>query len=66
MALARAASMGLGMPGLASTAKALQDGAAHLPAHEVARLVQRFENQLAATRHAAEQAHLVGAAVVTR
>ena len=49
---AKGAALNLGLSGLAATAQALQDGAAHLPAHEIARLVQRFEDQLAATRAA--------------
>ena len=63
---ARGPALNLGLPGLAVTARQLQDGAAHLPAHEVARLVQRFEDQVAATRGAAEQAGLLPTAVVTR
>ena len=57
---ARGAALNLGLPSLAATAQTLQDGAAHLPAHEVARLVQRFESQIAATRNAASQAGLLG------
>jgi hypothetical protein len=49
---AKGAALNLGMAGLAATAEALHEGAAHLPAHEVARLVQRYEDQLAATREA--------------
>jgi two-component system, sensor histidine kinase len=60
-----AASM-LGLSGLAATARTLHDGAAQLPAHEVARLVQRFEAQVAASRAAAEQAGLLAQATVTR
>jgi hypothetical protein len=47
---ARGAALNLGLAALAATAEALHEGAAHLPAHEVARLVQRFEDQLAPTR----------------
>lgn len=50
---ARGAALNLGLAALASTAQALQEGAAHLPAHEIARLVQRFEELLPATRDAA-------------
>ena len=50
---ARGAALELGLAGLAATAQALEDGAAHLPAHEIARLVQRFEEQLAASSEAA-------------
>jgi two-component system, sensor histidine kinase len=63
----RGAALNLGLGGLASTARLLEEGAAHLPAHEVARLVQRFANQLTATCDAAEQAGLLRpAADVTR
>jgi hypothetical protein len=44
---------------LAATAASLQDGAAHLPAHEIARLVQRFEDLLPLTRQAVRTAGLV-------
>jgi CheY-like chemotaxis protein len=50
---AKGAALNLGLAGLAATAAALQEGAAHLPAHEIARLVQRYEEQLVATRAAA-------------
>jgi hypothetical protein len=49
---AKGVALNLGLAGLAATAQALQEGAAHLPAHEIARLVQRFEEQLPATRSA--------------
>jgi len=49
---AKGAALNLGMAGLAATAEALHEGAAYLPAHEIARLVQRYENQLSATREA--------------
>jgi HPt (histidine-containing phosphotransfer) domain-containing protein len=49
---AKGAALNLGLVGLAATAQALQVGADHLPAHEIARLVQRFEQQLLATRQA--------------
>jgi two-component system, sensor histidine kinase len=55
---ARGAALNLGLSGLASTAAALETGAAHLPAHEVARLVQRFEDLLPLTRQAALAAGL--------
>ncbi|MFO1328185.1 MAG: response regulator [Rubrivivax sp.] len=55
----RGAALNLGLAALAATAEGLQNGAAHLPAHEVARLVQRFDEQLAATRAAARQAGLI-------
>jgi CheY-like chemotaxis protein len=50
---AQGAALNLGLTALAATAGALQEGAAHLAAHEIARLVQRFEQQLAQTRQAA-------------
>ena len=53
---AKGAALNLGLTGLAHTAQALQDGAAHLPAHEIARLVQHFEAQLPATRMAVRAA----------
>ncbi len=49
---AKGAALNLGLSGLAATADALQDGASHLPAHEIARLVQRYEDLLPATRAA--------------
>jgi signal transduction histidine kinase/CheY-like chemotaxis protein len=55
----RGAALELGLAALAATAAALQDGAQHLPAHEVARLVQRLEDLLQATREAAERAGLL-------
>ena len=55
---AKGAALNLGLSGLAATAQALQEGATHLPAHEIARLVQRFENQLATTRAAIQSLSL--------
>ena len=49
---AKGAALNLGLAALAATAEALQQGAAHLPAHEIARLVQRYEELLPATREA--------------
>ncbi len=57
----RGAALNLGLAALAETAEGLQNGAAHLPAHEIARRVQRFADQLVATRVAAEQAGLLAA-----
>jgi len=51
---AKGAALNLGLAGLAATAEALQEGAAHLPAHEIARLVQRFENQLKQSQQAVD------------
>lgn len=56
---ARNAAAPLGLSALAETAGALCDGAASLPAHEVARLVQRFDDLLAASRSAARQSGLL-------
>ncbi|MDQ2778665.1 MAG: ATP-binding protein [Pseudomonadota bacterium] len=56
---ARGAALNLGLSALAATAEALHEGAARLPAHEVVRLVQRYEQQLAATRQAARTQQLL-------
>ena len=56
---ARGAALNLGLTALAATAESLHEGAAHLPAHEIARLVQRYEDLLPATRAAAREAGLV-------
>jgi signal transduction histidine kinase/ActR/RegA family two-component response regulator len=58
---AKGAALNLGLSALAHTAQALHEGAAHLPAHEVARLVQRYEELLPVTRQAARQAGLLDA-----
>jgi len=55
----KGAALNLGLAALAQTAEALQEGAAHLPAHEIARLVQRYEELLPVTRRAVEQAGLL-------
>jgi CheY-like chemotaxis protein len=55
---ARGAALNLGLPALAATAEALHDGAAKLPAHEIARLVQRFADLQVETRRAVEAAGL--------
>jgi two-component system, sensor histidine kinase len=55
----KGAALNLGLAALAHTAQALQEGAAHLPAHEIARLVQHYEDLLVRTRRAAEQAGLL-------
>jgi signal transduction histidine kinase/FixJ family two-component response regulator len=55
----KGAALNLGLAGLAATAEALQEGASHLPAHEIARLVQRYESQLPLTRAAAQAAGLL-------
>ncbi len=59
---ARGVALNLGLAALAQTAQALHEGAAHLPAHEVAHLVQRYESLLARTRQAARDAGLLQAA----
>ncbi len=56
---AKGAALNLGFTALARTAQALQEGAAHLPAHEVALLVQRFEDLLFETRQAVVRAGLL-------
>jgi len=55
----KGAALNLGLSALASTAGALQEGAAHLPAHEIARLVQRYEDLLPMTRQAAHDLGLL-------
>ena len=60
---AKGAALNLGLAGLAATAESLQEGAAHLPAHEIARLVQRFEDQLRQTQQAVVA---LGLAAITR
>ncbi len=55
---AKGAALNLGLAGLAATASALHEGAAHLPAHEIARLVQRYEELLPLTRRAVAEAGL--------
>jgi signal transduction histidine kinase/DNA-binding response OmpR family regulator len=57
----RSEALALGLSALADTADALLQGAAHLPAHEVARHVQRFEDLLGRTRAAATAAGLPAA-----
>jgi two-component system, sensor histidine kinase len=57
---AKGAALNLGLSGLAATAEALQQGASHLPAHEIARLVQRYEEQLVSTRAALRDLGLIG------
>ena len=54
----KGAALNLGLSALAGTAEALQEGAAHLPAHEIARLVQRYEELLPVTRQAVRDAGL--------
>ncbi len=61
----KGAALNLGLTALASTAEALQEGAAHLPAHEIARLVQRYEELLPITRQALIEAGLLPAVAAT-
>ena len=61
----KGAALNLGLTALASTAEALQEGASHLPAHEIARLVQRYEELLPVTRQALVEAGLLPAAAAT-
>ena len=56
---ARGAALNFGLSALAQTAQALHEGATHVPAHEIALLIQRFEHQLAASREACEAAGLL-------
>jgi CheY-like chemotaxis protein len=58
---ARGAALNFGLRALAQTAQALHEGATHVPAHEIARLIQRYEQQLASSRRACEAAGLVEA-----
>ncbi|MEO7244593.1 MAG: hypothetical protein ABIX12_05545, partial [Rubrivivax sp.] len=55
-------ALNLGLAALAQTAQALHEGAAHLPAHEVAHLVKRYEDLITRTRRAAAEAGLLEAA----
>jgi signal transduction histidine kinase/ActR/RegA family two-component response regulator/HPt (histidine-containing phosphotransfer) domain-containing protein len=57
---AKGAALNLGLSGLAATAAALQEGAERLPALEIARLVQRYEDQLAQTRAAVRALGMLG------
>jgi signal transduction histidine kinase/CheY-like chemotaxis protein len=56
----KGAALNLGLAALAATAEALQEGASHLPAHEIALLVQRYADQLEHTRQAALARGLLG------
>jgi len=56
---AHGAALNFGLNALAHTAQALHEGAAHAPAHEIARLIQRFEDLLGASREACESAGLL-------
>ena len=56
---AQGAALNFGLHALAQTAQALHEGATHVPAHEIARLIQRFEQLLQASRKACEDAGLL-------
>ncbi|MGL6109412.1 MAG: ATP-binding protein [Rubrivivax sp.] len=56
---AHGAALNFGLTALAQTAQALHEGATHVPAHEIARLIQRFEAQLASSRDACKTAGLL-------
>ena len=56
---ARGAALNFGLSALAQTAQALHEGATHVPAHEIARLIQRFEDLLVSSRDACEAAGLL-------
>jgi hypothetical protein len=56
---ARGAALNLSLAALAKTAQALHEGAPHAPAHEIAHLLQRFEDQLARSREACRAAGLL-------
>jgi hypothetical protein len=55
----RGAALNFGLLALAQTAQTLHEGATHVPAHEIARLIQRFEDQLGDSRRACENAGLL-------
>ncbi len=63
---ARGAALNLGLAALAATAEALREGASHLPAHEIALLVKRFEDQLLASAEALKRLDLLPQRDVTR
>ena len=56
---ARGAALNFGLSALAQTAQALHEGATHVPAHEIARLIQRYEQLLERSREACEAAGLL-------
>jgi CheY-like chemotaxis protein len=56
---ARGAALNFGLNALAQTAQALHEGATHVPAHEIARLIQRYELLLERSREACEAAGLL-------
>jgi len=62
---AHGAALNFGLSALAHTAQALHEGATHVPAHEVARLIERYEQLLQRSREACEAEGLLGAWTVT-
>ena len=58
---ARGAALNFGLSALAQTAQARHEGATHVPAHEIARLIQRYERLLQRSREACEAAGLLEA-----
>ena len=56
---AHGAALNFGLNALAQTAQALHEGATHVPAHEIARLIERFDQQLQASRQVCEAAGLL-------
>ena len=56
---ARGAALNLGFTAIAATAESLREGASHLPAHEIALLVKRFEDQLTQTCEALRRLDLL-------
>ena len=56
---ARGAALNFGLNALAQTAQSLHEGATHVPAHEIARLIQRYEQLLERSREACEAAGLL-------
>ena len=63
---ARGAALNLGFTAVAATAEALHQGASHLPAHEIALLVQRFEDQLMMSCDALQRVGLMPDMHITR
>ena len=62
---AHGAALNFGLTALAHTAQALHEGATHVPAHEVARLIERYEQLLQRSRAACEAEGLLDARTVT-
>jgi CheY-like chemotaxis protein len=58
---ARGAALNFGLSALAQTAQALHEGATHVPAHEIARLIERYEQLLERSREACEAEGLLEA-----